>query len=41
MLTLSCDFFGADDGIRTRDPNLGNVKKGDSNQGIYATALVK
>ena len=30
-----------DDGIRTRDPNLGNVKKSHSDQGIYATALVK
>ena len=24
-LPLSCDFIGADDGIRTRDPNLGKV----------------
>jgi hypothetical protein len=22
---LTCDFFGADDGIRTRDPHLGKV----------------
>ncbi len=22
---LTCDFSGADDGIRTRDPNLGKV----------------
>ena len=25
ILPLSCDSIGADDGIRTRDPNLGKV----------------
>ena len=31
---------GADDGIRTRDPKLGIVKNGASDQGTSATALV-
>jgi len=25
ILPVNWDFFGADDGIRTRDPNLGKV----------------
>jgi hypothetical protein len=32
-VVLTCVFIGADDGIRTRDPNLGKVRKSSATTG--------